>query len=224
MQKLFNLIKQHLILSITSLVIAVTIIAILIFIITLNSQPATLFFNVIPSDVTISIGQENYPNNTAHTFAPGKYMVTISKEDFQEQNIEVTLERDQTTFLETYLLDDNTTGEGFSHYKSNSKDLASLREYLATHPEDEKLKSFIDGYDKAQTIKQVLPIYYFDAPTKDYYSILFNTTPRQCASIYCIEINSSSENMYRAAIQAIEDKGYNIDDYKIIRSSNRKEQ
>ena len=215
MQKIIDFIKRHLILVIVTLAImAVAIILVIV----LNIKTATLVFRVAPYDATITINDQIYANNTTHNFKPGNYTAVVSKYGFKDQTIELILENNKTTYLNTYLMNIMGGGEDFEYYKTNYDDLYFLREYSNSHPEDEKLKIFLDDYDRAQTIKDILPLYSYDAATGESYYIFYETGSSQCNLLYCLEIGASSENSMISAMQKIIDNGYDIDDYQIIRS------
>ena len=209
MQKFINFVKHHIIITI-SIVIAIVLAIVLI--VMLNDRVATLYFKVIPSDATISISQQLFSNDSSYAFEPGHYTAVVSKDGFETRTIDLTLEPDQTTFLNTYLLKESTTGDGFSYYKTNEKDLIALREYLLSHPEDEELKAFIAKYDHAQTIQSILPFSYYDE-TGGYYSVTYSTNPQTCDAIYCLEINATSTGLLYEALQRITDSGYDINFY-----------
>ena len=216
MQKTINFIKQHVIIT-TSIIIIIVLAIILV--VMLNDRVATLYFQIIPSDSMITISQQVFPNNSAQTFEPGHYTAVISKEGFKTKTIDLILEPDQTTFLNAYLLSENTLDNGFSYYKTNNTDLTALREYLLSHPEDEELKAFIEKYDQARSIQKILPLSYRNTATGAYYSVTYSTDPKKCDYIYCLDFEASSIELLYEAFQEITDNGYSINDYRIIETS-----
>lgn len=216
MQKTISFIKQHIIITISIIII---IILAIVLIIMLNNRVATLIFRVIPSDSMITISQQIFPNNSAQTFEPGHYTAVISKDGFKTKTVDLTLEPDQTTSLNAYLLSENTLDNGFSYYKTNNTDLTALREYLLSHPEDEELKAFIEKYDQARTIQTILPLSYRNTATGAYYSVTYSTDPKKCDFIYCLDFAASSIELLHEAFQEIIDSGYDINDYRIIETT-----
>lgn len=217
MKKILEFIKQHLlIVIIVFVVIMVAIILLIIF----NLKTATIVFQVAPHDATIVIDQQLYANNTSYSFKPGKYTATIQKDGFKDQTVEVSLDDNQSIVLSTYLIGEIDGEESLDYYKTNYDDLYYIRDYSNSHPEDEKLKSFITEYDKAQTIQKILPLYYYDPATGDSYYVFYNTDPNQCDAIYCLEIGAPSIDLYYEAIQKITENGYDINYYHIAKRSN----
>lgn len=186
----------------------------------INRQSATIKFDIIPADSSITIDGVSYQNKTTEKFKPGVYEITISHDDLETKQISIELQRNSTTNLNYYLTGENNN---FSYYESNYDGLYSLREYLTNNVEDNDVRNFLRQYDKKREIKNILPISTSFDSNGDFYYIFFEEgTSSPCSRLYCLTIGSGTKDYAKNALQAIRDAGFNPDDYQIFYKYDRK--
>lgn len=214
MSNIIKYIKQHKIIAVLLVLILATTIALCVF---LNRKTATVQIKVAPHDAVVLIDQQQYQNNTSVNFRPGQYTAVISKDGFQDKSIDFTLDDGQTLTLSAYLTEVGTDDNGFEYYETNYDDLYFLRDYSNRHPEDNTLTTFLNSFDRAATIKEILPVYYYDVHSSNAYYIFFDEKNSSCSKIYCLEIGASNDEYYNRALQEIINRGYDPDFYQMTR-------
>ena len=207
---MFNFIKRHKIASIVTINI-IAFIIIIVAIIIHNAKTAVVDIFIAPSDAIITLNGRSYDNFKSHDVLPGTYHVKISMENMQTKEYDITLENQGFIRIWDYLLDENG---GYSYYLIHSEDEAILAEIA----NDEKTKKFLEDYDQAAAILDLLPIKYdaYSADFSEYTQYKIEQDHRDdCPKIICLKIIDGTGNSEQAAKDKIVEKGYNLDNYDI---------
>lgn len=203
-------------LVIASSIIGLMIIMIIVVFLLVPRNNANLVISVTPVGSTIKIGQKEYSNGVFRGLPAGHYAATIEKEGFESKTVELNLENDGITYLNEYLVQSDGS---LGYYETDSESLLLLREYSSRY-EDEKVKTFLENYDKKRSIRDVLPIEHKEPGVGDYF-IRYSEDYPGCKKIYCLEIGASDTIYYQSALSVLKIHGFEPDDYEIIDVSDR---
>lgn len=198
-------------------VIIVISIIIIIALIIQNNQPSKTYLTigVAPSEATILINGQEY-HNGSYEFKPGTYEALISADGFTPKTLSLEVKNHETTPFATYLFNEQ---EGLAYFEKSAADLA----ILATLS-DPEIKEFMNAYNQKITIRDHLPLdatYDLSAqsgtPGNDLYkqTISDGSTDPRCSRAFCLLASGYrlNENALR---EAVENLGYNFNDYEVI--------
>lgn len=196
--------KKVLIFSIIAFVVLSVIIICLAIINTLKSS--TIDIIVAPTFAHVKINQKSYPTfTTVKTFPQdGQRKVSITADGFKPQELDITLQADQTSRI--YVVLEHET-EGFDWYLNQTGNeydrYVMAEEALFNHSADELASR--------EPIISVLP--YVDS--KNNFRIDFGDF-EGCSQDFCLKITDQTGENYDRAINYIRDRNFNPDDYIII--------
>lgn len=194
---------------------AIVFAGIIIFVITsyiINSTySATLSTTIAPSTAVLTIDGKTYKINQTIKLKPADNITaTISAEGFETQEVSISLTKDETTTLALYLTpEDGDLSWYYSRPAENSLLLTvggiqaaeAAREYAEKYP-----------------ISEILPITFTETdPFWAEYSINGGAfSDCKDNKEFCIIITDTTGKYRDRAIKAIQDKGFNPNDYEII--------
>lgn len=172
---------------------------------------ATLTTAIAPSTATLTIDGKTYPINQDLKLKPSDTTAFISAEGFKSQEIPLSLIKNETTTLYTYLIPEN---DDLSWYYNNPTENKLLLEIGGLQASTDG-KNFLNKYP----ITQILPIAISEnIPNSDQTrSFLINYGDSStCKSNFCLLITDFTGGNQETALNLIREKGYNPDDYEVI--------
>lgn len=204
-------------------------IAIVVFIASLSvnkaTETATINFNIVPADVTITInGSDDYKNNgPAYSLSSGTYEIQISHPDLDSKTLTVNLEANRNLTITTFLSKDNDFyyytlyGNYGNFYKLT--DIASAQNNQTTD-HDTSAETFIKNYQEQYNLYTTeLPIEYRESSGQGKtLRILKNITIRakyNCAITLCVEALAAGTDSKEFINSLLEEKGFNVKELEI---------
>lgn len=188
----------------------IIVFAIISYIINL-SYSATLSTTIAPSTAVLTIDGKTYKINQDIKLKPAENVtVTISAEGFEPQEVSISLTKDETTTLALYLMpEDGDLSWYYSRPTENSL-LLAVGGIQAT----EAAKKYAEKYP----ISTILPITFTESdPFWAEYSINGGAfSDCKDNKEFCIIITDTTGKYRDRAIKAIQDQGFNPNDYEII--------
>ena len=217
-ENLGSLLSKHFrpIMITVGIIIAICLI-ILIVVAIRNFQPVKTFIsvNIAPTTATVTINGQAYRNGT-YELAPGQYEAQISAAGFTPKTLTIDVKQSETTPIATFLLNQK---EGMAYFEKNAADLQVLA--TLTDPEAQE---FMTSYNKKLSIRDYFPIdatYDMSAvngtPGNDLYeqTITDGSQDSDCPLAFCLYASGYQLNE-DALREALENLGYNLDDYEVI--------
>ena len=206
---MLDYIRRH---KIVSAVIALNVIAILIailFVVIHNAKTASVDIYVAPSEATIELNGKKYDNFASYNLMPGDYHVKISMDGMKTVEYDLVLDNNGFARIWKYLVDDNG---GFDYYFKNPDEIS----ILAKFSDDENVNELIEYYNKVISIRDVLPLEYYDRSDPDNsIGVFVEEDMNECDNkILCLVIYGGEDNR-DIALSLIKEAGYNPDDYGI---------
>lgn len=201
--------KKHIIIA-SFFILLLLIIGIIILYINSLRYNATINILVAPSSATVEINGKNYKNNGTIKLEPGNYTVIISADTFTSQEIPVELTKNETADIYTYLIPTNGSMDWYINHPEE--------EMLVTSIGSKKAQQTSNEYYKKYPIATILPILVVESSPewREYRIDGGQFDDCQKDPDFCIVITDSTGNNRDRAIKAIQDKGYNPNDYEII--------
>ena len=176
-----------------------------------STKNVTVSILVAPSNATVTINNQSYPNGT-YNFYPGDYEAIITKDGFDSKKITFTAESNKIVRLYDFL----TQNKNFDYYRSNYEDYQILQQ---VSKDDKEVKNFLDDYDKELSLKSFLPLSYLEdySTSNNYINLIFSYETERCKEKpYCILITDTIEGNYNFAINYLGKYGYTPEKYEII--------
>lgn len=192
---------------------ALVVYAIISFIISL-SRSATLSTTIAPSFATLTIDRKQYKANQEIKLKPTENTtVVISAEGFKSQEISISLTKNETSSITTFLT-------------PNDDDMS----WYYSRPEENRLLLMVGGIQAAESaqkyaetypISTVLPIISVEnnQETNEWREFRIDGGKLEdCKKNpeFCLVITDSTGDNRNRAIKAIQDKGFNPNNYEII--------
>ena len=199
---------------------------------------AQLIVLVAPTSATIKIDGREYKNGN-YKFFPGKKKVEITHDLLEPKTLEVELKSNENTTLQAYLVGKTSTNDtdsasakakdqdstkaiplsAFDFYKKDSADFELLKLIG-----DKNSAPFINHWEKALTLRDILPLSERTVIIKDPYDeridtyVMDGTSDKKCSLLFCLAISSGLEQdeATELAKRLLEEKGYNLNDYEVI--------
>lgn len=206
---MLDYIRRH---KIVSAVIALNVIVILIailFVVIHNAKTASVDIYVAPSEATIELNGKKYDNFASYNLMPGDYHVKISMDGMKTVEYDLVLDDNGFARIWKYLADDNGS---LDYYFKNSDEIA----IIAKFGDDESVNELIEHYNKVISIRDVLPLEYYDRSDPDNsIGVFVEEDMNECDNkILCLVIYGGEDNR-DIALSLIKEAGYNPDDYGI---------
>ena len=190
---MLELIRRH---KIISAAIALNVIAILVVVLLI----------VVHRAKTVSIDIYVAPS---YNLMPGEYHVSISMDGMKTKEYDLALENDGFARIWEYLVDDDGS---LNYYLENPDEISILTKFS----DDEEVKKVIEYYDKVVSIRDALPLEYYDRSDPDNsVGVFVEEDINECIDkILCLVIYGGEKNR-DIALGLIKEAGYNPDDYGI---------
>lgn len=173
-------------------------------------RTATLEILVTPASATITINNQVYRNGTVQ-LEPGNYAAVISKDNFVPQTITLDLQPHTTTKLYAYLEQSDGSYSWYLDHPDDSLLLDRIGDYLTQQE--------AAAYIAAWPILADLPIDHIEYPAGTDRYIEYHVTGGRfpdCQRDFCLKITDVTGGNRQAALQAIQNLGYNPNDYQIL--------
>lgn len=198
--------------KILPILIIVDIMAILIAIIIVAvhyAKTATIDIDVVPTDATVTLNGKRYDNLQSHDILPGDYHVEIAMEGMRTEEYDLSLQSGDYAKIWKYLVDENG---GLDYYLKNPKEISAL----ARFKDDENVSETIDYYNKIVSIRNVLPLEYYDrSDTNNPIGVFIEENTDDCDNeTLCLYVYGGEKNK-DIAMGLIRDAGYQPNDYGI---------
>ena len=205
---MLEFIKRHKIATLVTINL-VALMIVLVIIIIHFAKTATIDIYVAPSGAMVTLNGRRYDNLKSHDILPGNYHVEIAMDGMQTKEYDITLEKDSFIRIQNYLLDEKG---GFDYYLFHSDEMSLLAEF----DDDQKVKNTVDYYNKVVSIRDVLPLEYYErSDARSIVGVFIKEDDRDCNdSILCLLVYGGEKNR-DIALKLIKDAGYNDKDYKI---------
>ena len=206
---MLELIRRH---KIISAVVALNVIAVLVVILLVvihRAKTVSIDVYVAPSEATIELNGKKFDNFASYNLMPGEYHVSISMDGMKTEEYDLTLESDGFARIWEYLVDDN---DSLDYYLKNPDEISILTKFS----DDEEVKKVIEYYDKVVSIRDALPLEYYDRSDPDNsVGVFVEEDMNECIDkILCLVIYGGEKNR-DIALGLIREAGYNPDDYGI---------
>ncbi len=206
---MLELIRRH---KIISAVVALNVIAVLVVILLVvihRAKTVSIDVYVAPSEATIELNGKKFDNFASYNLMPGEYHVSISMDGMKTKEYDLALENDGFARIWEYLVDDN---DSLDYYLKNPDEISILTKFS----DDEEVKKVIEYYDKVVSIRDALPLEYYDRSDPDNsVGVFVEEDTNECINkILCLVIYGGEKNR-GIALGLIKEAGYNPDDYGI---------
>ena len=206
---MLELIRRH---KIISAVVALNVIAVLVVILLVvihRAKTVSIDVYVAPSEATIELNGKKFDNFASYNLMPGEYRVSISMDGMKTKEYDLALENDGFARIWEYLVDDN---DSLDYYLKNPDEISILTKFS----DDEEVKKVIEYYDKVVSIRDALPLEYYDRSDPDNsVGVFVEEDMNECIDkILCLVIYGGEKNR-DIALGLIKEAGYNPDDYGI---------
>lgn len=203
-------------LIIISVVLATIAITITILNVLKNAQLNVL---VAPLDAKIYINNKEFKNGT-YRFYPGEVSVRIEREGMETKEYTIELKSNHTEVLHEFLL-----GQGEDKFDLYNHSLADYEALKLVAKDDETVNDYIKKTERKLSVAEVLPLELFvdaDTPAPETgmlgreTQISLGTDKEGCDELICLYLLDNTGSMDTAR-ELLDEYGYNLDDYKIIR-------
>ena len=206
---MLELIRRH---KIISAVVALNVIAILVVVLLIvvhRAKTVSIDVYVAPSEATIELNGKKFDNFASYNLMPGEYHVSISMDGMKTEEYDLALENDGFARIWEYLVDDN---DSLDYYLKNPDEISILTKFS----DDGEVKKVIEHYDKVVSIRDALPLEYYDRSDPDNsVGVFVEEDMNKCIDkILCLVIYGGEKNR-DIALGLIKEAGYNPDDYGI---------
>ncbi len=203
-----------------AIVLGLIAVVALIFIILDILKSSKINILVAPSDSAIvTINGENYKNGSYRSFPKGKVKITIKADGFKTKEYEAELNANSNLLIHDFL--EPVDGD-YAVYDKNKKDYKII-ELTATNEEGLK---YLAESQKRQNILNYLPISKVQNlsiaeanETKQLYheTVISNaSTEAACNAVVCLFVYDNFDEVDTAR-ELLKEKGFNYDDYQIIK-------
>lgn len=182
-----------------------------------KQKPTILEISIAPTTAKIEIDGKTY-NNGTYAFEPGSYSAHITQDGFEEKDVSFDIIEQGRNLLTAYIINKN---EGLPYFERDAADIEALR---LSYDKDEKVRNFIDSYDKKLKIREILPINAsYDLkdsnPGMGSYMIFMNiadgSNHGKCHHAFCLLVTGDRKNEKRIR-EMLDINGYKYDDYEVI--------
>lgn len=199
-------------------IICVSIIYIMFALILHGHKDTYVNISVAPYNATVKINNKEYSTGT-HKIDPGEYKVVVSADGFETKELDLKVKSGAIASVVTYLVNKE---EGMKYYERDRHDLALLQTMDTEN--DERLKEFLDYYDKKLEVVNVLPmdVSYNDPTYNDRLTghtvkayMEDGSSEDDCERAFCIKLSGIRIDKEKIA-KILAEKGYNLDDYFIV--------
>jgi hypothetical protein len=206
---MIEFIRRHKIATAVVVFDVIAILAVVFFIVLHNAKNATVDIYVAPSGATIELNGKKYDNFSSYELMPGNYRVRISMEGMKTNEYDFTLEPNGFVRVWKYLLDDNGSLE---YYLNNPNEIT----FLSRFTDDKIIGDFMNHYDKVSSIRDVLPLEYYERidPNNTLGVFVEEDTEDCTKELLCLVVYGGEQNR-NIALDLIKQAGYNPDDYRI---------
>ena len=183
---------------------------------------AHLIIMVAPIDAQVKINGKDYSPGNYRMF-PGKVHVTIAKDGFKTEELDVELQSKHTETVYAYLVHNN---DGMYYYEADPNSYEILK--IMTTMKGSDLQTFVNEMEEKIAIREKLPLVSYENIDGRYYGddglpyvqtvINDGTNLSECGRVICLSLitNSGSD---QAARNLLKKYGYDYNDYYIIQQS-----
>ena len=194
---MLELIRRHKIISAAIALNVIAILVVVLLIVVHRTKTVAIDVYVAPSDATIELNGKKFDN------------LSISMDGMKTKEYDLALENDGFARIWEYLVDDN---DSLDYYLKNPDEISILTKFS----DDEEVKKVIEYYDKVVSIRDALPLEYYDRSDPDNsVGVFVEEDTDECANkILCLVIYGGEKNR-DIALNLIREAGYNPDDYGI---------
>ena len=206
---MLELFRRHKIISAAIALNVIAILVVVLLIVVHRTKTVSIDVYVAPSDATIELNGKKFDNFASYNLMPGEYHVSISMDGMKTKEYDLALENDGFARIWEYLVDDN---DSLDYYLKNPDEISILTKFS----DDEEVKKVIEYYDKVVSIRDALPLEYYDRSDPDNsVGVFVEEDMDECANkILCLVIYGGEKNR-DIALNLIREAGYNPDDYGI---------
>ena len=206
---MLEVIRRHKIISAAIALNVIAILVVVLLVVVHRAKTASIDIYVAPSEATIELNGKKYDNFASYNLMPGEYHVSISMDGMKTKEYDLALENDGFARIWEYLVDDN---DSLDYYLKNPDEISILTKFS----DDEEVKKVIEYYDKVVSIRDALPLEYYDRSDPDNsVGVFVEEDTDECANkILCLVIYGGEKNR-DIALNLIREAGHNPDDYGI---------
>lgn len=206
---MLELIRRHKIISAAIALNVIAILVVVLLIVVHRAKTVSIDIYVAPSDAIIELNGKKYDNFSSYNLMPGEYHVSISMDGMKTKEYDLALENDGFARIWEYLVDDDGS---LNYYLENPDEISILTKFS----DDEEVKKVIEHYDKVVSIRDALPLEYYDRSDPDNsVGVFVEEDINECIDkILCLVIYGGEKNR-DIALGLIKEAGYNPDDYGI---------
>ena len=206
---MMNFIRRHKVATIVVILDVIAILVVVLLIVLHQAKNATVDIYVAPSGASIELNGKEYENFTSFELMPGHYRVKISMEGMKTDEYDFTLEPGGFVRVWKYLLDEDGS---LNYYIKHSEEIT----FLSRFDNNKDVKDLIDYYDKVTSIKNALPLEYYErSDPNNTVGVFIEEDTQECVDeIYCLVIYGGEKNR-DIALRLIKEAGYNPEDYRI---------
>ena len=206
---MFDYVRRHKLLSIAIILNIIAILIVVLFVVIHKSKTAVVDIYVVPSEAVVELNGKKFDNFASHNLAPGDYHVKISMEGMQTQEYDLTLGDDEFARIWKYLVSND---RGLDYYLDNPDELLFLRKFS----DDKDAKSLVEYYDKVVSIRDVLPLEYYERfDSANMVGVFVEEDMGECENeLLCLVVYGGERNR-DIALDLIREAGYEPDNYKI---------
>ena len=206
---MLELIRRHKIISAAIALNVIAILVVVLLIVVHRAKTVSIDIYVAPSDAIIELNGKKYDNFSSYNLMPGEYHVSISMDGMKTKEYDLVLENDGFARIWEYLVDDDGS---LNYYLENPDEISILTKFS----DDEEVKRVIEYYDKVVSIRDALPLEYYDRSDPDNsVGVFVEEDINECIDkILCLVIYGGEKNR-DIALGLIKEAGYNPDDYGI---------
>lgn len=206
---MLELIRRHKIISAAIALNVIAILVVVLLIVVHRAKTVSIDVYVAPSEATIELNGKKFDNFASYNLMPGEYHVSISMDGMKTEEYDLTLESDSFTRIWKYLVDDDGS---LNYYLENPDEISILTKFS----DDVEVKKVIEHYDKVVSIRDALPLEYYDrSDPNNSVGVFVEEDMNECIDkILCLVIYGGEKNR-DIALGLIKEAGYNPDDYGI---------
>lgn len=185
-------------------------------------QRTYLTLQFAPSFAKIKIyGMDEEYGSGSYEIPDGKYSGVIEADGFEKKEISFEVKVHQVNTVVDYIINSDS---GMKYFEKNSADINTLRQI----ENDENIERFFDDYNKKESIYNILPldISWHGGYGTEEEGIMFDMEIldgrgyAECKGTLCLLVRGLRDDRERV-INALAEKGYNIEDYEVFYESSR---
>lgn len=197
--------------------IGITICVLIIVITFINHEfgkPTFLTVQLAPGTAELTLENTNTILRTGtYELQPGTYTGTITAKGFNPKTVNFEVKPRTTNSLVDYLIN---SSEGLGYYEKSTASISTLR----LIKDDQEVTSFLESYDRKNSIYDKLPFSkaWYPNPDIKYIATLTISDGRddpRCSSSLCLKYESAI-NDHDVLRQTLSENGFNINDYEAI--------